>query len=114
MAEARADAPGGLSKGQVCLPIAFIGRARQCTGINSVRAPIASFVVSVLLAICSTIADGEEVLVRSRLSPASNIVVGQSVDLLVDVLFPDRMPRPPLVDVPVIQGAQIFRFETQG
>lgn len=52
-------------------------------------------------------------LVRTRVAPAEGIVIGQPVQLNVDVLFPGEMPHPPLVRVPEAAGAQILRFETQ-
>ena len=52
-------------------------------------------------------------LVRTRVVPAEGIVIGQPVQLNVDVLFPGEMPHPPLVRVPEAAGAQILRFETQ-
>jgi hypothetical protein len=55
-----------------------------------------------------------EVLVRTRLDPADKAVIGQPVDLVVDVLFPGDMPHPPQVSIPDPSGAQILRFETQG
>jgi hypothetical protein len=54
------------------------------------------------------------VVVRTKLDPATGVVVGESVNLLVDVLFPDAMPRPPRVSVPDAPGVQILRFESQG
>ena len=54
------------------------------------------------------------VVVKSILDPAQGAVVGQSVNLYVDVLFPDAMPRPPRVKIPEAQGVQIMRFESQG
>ena len=41
------------------------------------------------------------------------MVIGQHVRVLVDVLFPGEMPRPPRVSLPEMPGAQILRFETQ-
>lgn len=52
-------------------------------------------------------------LVRSRVTPAEGVVIGQPVQLNVEVLFPGEMPHPPLVRVPEAAGAQILRFETQ-
>lgn len=52
-------------------------------------------------------------LVRTALSPADGIVIGQPVHLSVDVLFPGEMVRPPLVKVGEASGAQIMRFESQ-
>ncbi|WP_066474960.1 BatD family protein [Bosea sp. WAO] len=52
-------------------------------------------------------------LMRTRVAPAEGVVIGQPVQLNVDVLFPGEMPHPPLVRVPEAAGAQILRFETQ-
>jgi hypothetical protein len=52
-------------------------------------------------------------LVRTRITPAEGVVIGQPVQLNVEVLFPGGMPHPPLVRVPEAAGAQILRFETQ-
>ncbi len=60
-----------------------------------------------------TIACADDVLVRTRLEPADQAVVGQPVDLLVEVLFPGEMPHPPRVSVAEAPGAQILRFESQ-
>ncbi|CAH1656161.1 BatD [Hyphomicrobiales bacterium] len=54
------------------------------------------------------------VIVRTSLAPQEGAVIGQRVALNVDVLFRDEMPRPPRVAIPDIQGAQVFRFESQG
>jgi len=54
------------------------------------------------------------VVVREVLDPAQGAVIGQSVSLYVDVLFPDTMPRPPRVKIPDAQGVQVMRFESQG
>jgi hypothetical protein len=51
--------------------------------------------------------------VRTSLDPAKP-VIGQHVRLVVEVLFPDRMPAPPQVVTPQAPGLQIFRFESQG
>jgi len=52
-------------------------------------------------------------VVRTLVDPADGIVIGQPVQLHVEVLFPGEMPHPPLVRVPEAPGAQILRFETQ-
>lgn len=52
-------------------------------------------------------------LVRTRVAPVEGVVIGQPVQLNVEVLFPGEMPHPPLVRVPEAAGAQILRFETQ-
>ncbi|WP_413991116.1 hypothetical protein ACMDCR_03075 [Labrys okinawensis] len=61
----------------------------------------------------SASARAEDVLVRTRLDPADKAVIGQPVDLVVEVLFPGEMPHPPRVSVADAPGAQILRFETQ-
>lgn len=53
-------------------------------------------------------------VIRTTLVPANGAVVGQRLGLMVDVLFPGAMPRPPQVSVPDVPGAQVMRFETQG
>lgn len=52
-------------------------------------------------------------LVRTTLASSDGIVIGQPVQLHVEVLFPGEMPRPPLVKVPESPGAQTLHFETQ-
>lgn len=52
--------------------------------------------------------------VRVKLDPAEGAVVGQPVNLMVDVLFAGEMAHPPRVTVPEVKGAQLIRFETQG
>lgn len=52
-------------------------------------------------------------VIRTKVVPTRDIVVGQPVRLDIDVLFPGEMVRPPLVSLPEAPGAQIFRFETQ-
>lgn len=59
-------------------------------------------------------AETPQVVVRAKLDPETGVVVGQPVRLLVDVLFPDAMPRPPRIGVGDAPGAQILRLETQG
>nr|WP_210301994.1 BatD family protein [Methylobacterium brachythecii] len=59
-------------------------------------------------------AETPQVVVRAKLDPENGVVVGQPVRLLVDVLFPDAMPRPPRIGVSDAPGAQILRLETQG
>jgi hypothetical protein len=78
-----------------------------------VRVLIVALVVFAISAAVSADAADMDVVVRSRLEPSAEVVVGQPVHLLVDVLFSGTMPRPPLVKVEDVQGAQIFRFETQ-
>ena len=51
--------------------------------------------------------------VRTTVKPESGLVLGQHVRVLVDVLFPGDMPRPPRVSLPEMPGGQILRYETQ-
>ncbi len=51
--------------------------------------------------------------VRTTVKPESGVMLGQHVRVLIDVLFPDDMPRPPRVSLPEMPGAQILRYETQ-
>lgn len=53
------------------------------------------------------------VVVRTTIRPDRGAVVGQRIQVLVDVLFRDGMVRPPRVVVADIAGAQLVRFETQ-
>ncbi len=53
------------------------------------------------------------VVVRTTLKPDSGVVLGQHVRVLVDVLFPGEMERPPRVTMPDTSGAQILRYESQ-
>ncbi|MBS7698381.1 MULTISPECIES: BatD family protein [unclassified Chelatococcus] len=59
-------------------------------------------------------ASSPPVIVRTSLDPQDSAVIGQPIALNVDVLFRDGMPRPPRVTIPEVQGAQVFRFESQG
>lgn len=52
-------------------------------------------------------------IVRTTVKPESGVVLGQHVRVLVDVVFPGDMPRPPRVSLPEMPGAQIVRYETQ-
>jgi hypothetical protein len=54
-----------------------------------------------------------KVIVQSKITPAK-VMVGQQAQLLVDVYFLGTMTHPPSVDMPDIDGAQLFRFESQG
>ncbi len=65
-----------------------------------------------LLLSASTASAQDRVLVRTSLDPG-RVVVGQQTRLLVDVLFPGDMPHPPRIPAPEIEGAQVFRFESQ-
>ncbi len=51
--------------------------------------------------------------IRTSIKPESGVVLGQHVRVLVDVLFPDDMPRPPRVSFAEMPGAQMVRYETQ-
>jgi hypothetical protein len=59
-------------------------------------------------------AAAQEILVRTSVQPEGPVKLGQPVQLLVDVLFPDDMPHPARVTAPHVAGAQVFRFESQG
>ncbi|MDB5487783.1 MAG: hypothetical protein JWQ58_1498 [Reyranella sp.] len=54
-----------------------------------------------------------QVMVRTTLKPDSSVVLGQPVRVLIDVLFPGEMERPPRVTLPDTSGAQILRYESQ-
>lgn len=54
-----------------------------------------------------------QVVVRTTLQPKEGVVLGQPVRVLVDVLFPGEMERPPRVTLPDTPGAQILRYESQ-
>jgi hypothetical protein len=53
------------------------------------------------------------VVIRVSTKPESGALIGQHLQLFVDVLFPDTMPHPPRVEAPEVSGAQLFRFESQ-
>jgi hypothetical protein len=63
--------------------------------------------------ICFAAWAADSVVVRTTLEPEQNVVIGQRIRLLVDVLFPGDMPYPPRVAAPTVSGAQVFRFESQ-
>ncbi|CAH1668873.1 MULTISPECIES: BatD family protein [unclassified Chelatococcus] len=67
-----------------------------------------------LTGVAQDVASSPPVVVRTSLSPQDSAVIGQRIALNVDVLFREEMPRPPRVTIPDIQGAQVFRFESQG
>jgi hypothetical protein len=75
--------------------------------------------LALLLAICVVVPTGAQqaadapVIVRMTIRPETGAVVGQRIEVLVDVLFRDGMVRPPRVTVADIPGAQLVRFETQ-
>lgn len=52
-------------------------------------------------------------VIRMRVDPDKGAVIGQPVQLSVEVLFPGEMLHPPRVSIPEAAGAQILRFETQ-
>lgn len=54
-----------------------------------------------------------QVMVRTSLEPKQGVVLGQPVRVLVDVLFPGEMERPPRVTLSATPGAQILRYESQ-
>lgn len=66
-----------------------------------------------LLAPSALAQDPGQPVVRTSLNPKDGIVIGEPVQLSIDVMFPGEMPRPPLVTVGDAPGAQILRFETQ-
>ncbi|MGO4735775.1 hypothetical protein AB4099_04475 [Bosea sp. 2KB_26] len=76
---------------------------------------VAAVVVALAMAMAPALAQAPATtpLVRSTIAPSDGIVIGQPVQLHVEVLFPGEMPRPPLVKVPESPGAQTLRFETQ-
>jgi hypothetical protein len=55
----------------------------------------------------------QEVVVRTSRQPDGQVVLGQPVHVLVDVLFPSGMKHPPRVATPRVNGAQVLRFESQ-
>ena len=67
----------------------------------------------VLLLSVPAMAQTEGVVVRTTVKPEQGVVLGQHVRVLVDVLFPGEMPRPPRVSLADMSGAQIVRYETQ-
>lgn len=54
-----------------------------------------------------------EPVIRTRIDPDKGAVIGQPVQVNVEVLFPGEMLHPPRVSIPEAPGAQILRFETQ-
>lgn len=75
----------------------------------------AAIVIALAMAMAPALAQAPAAtpLIRTTLAPPDGIVIGQPVQLHVEVLFPGEMPRPPLVKVPEAPGAQTLRFETQ-
>jgi hypothetical protein len=93
----------------------FCDQRRRATGVARPQRRCALFVLAVL-AFCIpriAIAQTDNVVVRATIKPESGAVLGQHVRVLVDVLFPGEMPRPPRVSLSDMPGAQIVRYETQ-
>jgi hypothetical protein len=65
------------------------------------------------LLLCATAAGAQDVLIRTSLQPSGAAMLGQQVRLYVDVLYPGEMAHPPRIAAPEVEGAQVFRFETQ-
>ena len=74
--------------------------------------PVAGVAIGLCL-LLSLSAAAQDILVRTALAPQGPVMLGQKVQLSVDVLFPGEMPHPPGVAAPRVEGAQVFRFETQ-
>jgi hypothetical protein len=74
----------------------------------------AVLLLALLLLAPAAAAQAPKTVVRVKLDPATGVVVGQPVNLMVDVLFTGEMTHPPRVTVPEVEGAQVMRFETQG
>jgi hypothetical protein len=72
--------------------------------------------LAVLLLTLASAAYGQapEVRVHTKLDPNEGVVIGQPVNLFVDVFFLGAMAHPPRVTIPQAAGAQIMRFESQG
>jgi len=66
------------------------------------------------LALGQAPASADAPVIRTTVRPAEGIVVGQGVTIDVAVLFRSEMIHPPLVSLPEVAGAQIFRFASQG
>jgi hypothetical protein len=66
-----------------------------------------------LLLALPAMAQQQPVVVRTTVKPDKGAVIGQQVEVLVDVLFVDQMLRPPRVAIGEVAGAQILRFESQ-
>lgn len=69
--------------------------------------------VVALLALLSAVLPAVAQTVRTTVKPESGVVLGQHVRVMVDVMFPGEMPRPPRVNLPEVPSAQILRYETQ-
>lgn len=72
-----------------------------------------AFVWTLIPALAWAQAPAGQPVIRTTISPAQGIVIGQPVRLDVQVMFPGEMLHPPRVSVPEAPGAQILRFETQ-
>jgi hypothetical protein len=66
------------------------------------------------LALGQAPASADAPVIRTTVRPAEGIVIGQGVAIDVAVLFRSEMIHPPLVSLPEVGGAQIFRFSSQG
>jgi len=84
---------------------------RRATAVLRVAIALLISAASAALAQDATPKDG--IVVRTSVDPAAP-VIGQHVRLVLDVLFPGRMPAPPRVEALQPPGLQIFRFESQG
>ncbi|MGO4816647.1 hypothetical protein AB4156_44880, partial [Cupriavidus sp. 2MCAB6] len=69
---------------------------------------VAAVVVALAMAMAPALAQAPAAtpLVRTTIAPSEGIVIGQPVQLHVEVLFPSEMPRPPLVKLAEAPGAQ--------
>src|SRR5262245_29893957 len=57
--------------------------------------------------------DPNSVVIRTHLTPTDGAMLGQQVQFFSDVLWQGEMPHPPQVEAPKIDGAEVFRFESQ-
>lgn len=62
---------------------------------------------------CVQYACAQTMLLRATREPVGTVMVGQTVHIFADVLFPDEMAYPPRVASPRVEGAQVLRFESQ-
>lgn len=74
----------------------------------------ALLLLGLLVIASAAAAETPRTVVRVKLDPAEGVVIGQPVNLMIDVLFAGEMAHPPRVTVPEVAGAQVMRFETQG
>lgn len=84
-------------------------RSKAASRMRALRALLRMIALTLALAAIPATAQN----VRTTIKPENGIVLGQHVRVMVDVLFPDAMPRPPRVSLPETRGAQILRYETQ-